>query len=130
LPLWRRPIWGSISANGRIDLSSPGLNAPAQRLRLLESLIAKPGGDAHRAHSVMAEDDEVLVGIEFLMSACRNIAHGHLDAAFNARRGELPWFPHINEAGLIIAEEGDCIGRRDLEIEHGSSLVPGRAFME
>ena len=74
--------------------------------------------------SVMAEDGEVLFGIEFLVSACGHVAHGHGDAGFDVGRGEFPWFAHIDEAGLVFAEESGCVGGGDFEFEHGSSLVP------
>jgi len=55
----------------------PGVNSAAQRLRLVESLLAQPIRDAHGAHSVMADDDDVLVWIEFLMSAGGHVSHGY-----------------------------------------------------
>ena len=80
----------SIACNLRIDFGGPGVDAAAQGLDAFESLIAEPGGDVEGALSVMAENREVLVGIEFLMSAGRDVAHGHEGAGFNVRGASIP----------------------------------------
>ena len=57
----------SIAWNLRIDFGDQASMPPRKRLHVFESLIAQPGGDIERSLSVMAENREVLFGIEFLM---------------------------------------------------------------
>src|SRR5712691_9148720 len=53
-------------------------DATTHRLYVFESLLAQPVGDTQGTHAVMAHHHDVLIGIEFLMRARRDIAHGHL----------------------------------------------------
>ena len=80
----------SVPKDRRIHFSGPGFDASAQRLRVLESLIAEPGSHIERSLSVVAENDEMLVGIEFLVSTARNVAHRHQQAALDAGCLNIP----------------------------------------
>ena len=91
---------------------------------MFETLIAEPLGHAEGPHAVVAEDDEVLVGVEFLIGAGGNVAHGHGDAAGDMGGLEFPWFAHIDEAGLVIAEKRCGVGGGDFVVEHEFSLEP------
>src|SRR5581483_11133637 len=70
----------------------------------------------------MAKDDEMLVGIELLMRAGGNVAHGDGEGAFDVGRGDLPRLANVDEPNLLVALERRRIGRGDLVVKHGSSL--------
>jgi len=63
----------------------------------LESLLAQPGRDVQRAHTVMADDNDVVVGIQFLVRAAGHVAHGHEFCALDARRLVLPRFADVEQ---------------------------------
>ena len=113
---------GLVTGDGWIDFSGPCVDAAAKGLGVFESLIAEPGGDVERTLSVVAEDDEVLVGIEFLIGARGDVAHGHEEAAIDAGYFKFPWFADIDEASLVFTEKSGRIGCRDFVVEHGYSL--------
>src|SRR5580692_8411099 len=46
----------SISRHAGIDLDRPGVDAAAQRLRLIKTLPAQPRGDIHRTDPVVTHD--------------------------------------------------------------------------
>lgn len=74
----------------------------------------------------MAEDSEVLFGVEFLVSTGGDIAHGHEGAGFDVCSGEFPRLPNVDEASLVFTDERGCVGWGNFEFEHEFSLV-GRA---
>jgi len=113
---------GLVTGDGWVDFSRPGVDAAAEGLGVFESLISEPGGDVEGTLSVVAEDDEVLVGIEFLMGARGDVTHGHEQAAGDAGCFKFPWFADIDEASLVFAEKSCRIGCRDFVVEHGYSL--------
>ncbi len=78
-----------------IDLPCPTIDSSAQRLHLLESLLPQPGGHIHRPHTVVANDNDMILRIEFLIETRRNIAHGDVFAAFQFGGFNLPWFAHV-----------------------------------
>lgn len=71
----------------------------------------------------MAEDGQVLIRIEFLVSAGSDIAHGHEGAGFDVGRGVLPGLADVDEAGLVFAEKRGGIGGGDFVFEHEYSLA-------
>lgn len=111
-----------VTGYGWVDFSGPGIDAAAEGLGVFESLIAEPGGDVEGTLSVVAENDEMLVRIEFLMGARGHVAHGHEQAAVDAGCFKFPWFADIDEASLVFAEERCRIGCRYFVVEHGYSL--------
>jgi hypothetical protein len=86
------------------------VDASGERLSVIEALIAEPHGYREGAHSVMAEDDDVGVGIEFLIGARGDFAHGHEERVGEAGSLELPGFADIEQDGrvglLALLDEG------------------------
>jgi len=80
----------------------------------------------------MAEDGDVLFGIEFLVSPRGDVAHGHESAGFDVGGGVFPELADIDEAGLVFAKKGDRVSGGDFEFEHVSSVVGGqsRSYMK
>ncbi len=85
---------------------------------MFEALVAQPCGYVEGALSVMAEDGDVFLGIKFLVGARGDIAHGHEGAGFDVGGGVFPGLADIDEAGLVFAEKGGCVGGRDFVFEH------------
>jgi len=71
----------------------------------------------------MAKNGDVLFGVELLVGAGRDIAHGHEGAGFDTGGRVFPRLADIDEVGLIFAEKGSRVGRGNLKFEHESSLV-------
>jgi len=53
---------------------------------------------------MMTEDNEMLIGIEFLMGPGRDVTHRHEDASLDTCSIEFPWLTHINQASSVFAE--------------------------
>ena len=70
----------------------------------------------------MADDDEPLVDIEFLMRAGRHLAHRDGQNAFDMRGGELPWLAHVHEPDALFAQDLRSFSGGDFVAQHGSSL--------
>ncbi len=89
---------------------------------MVESFLAKPSRDGQRALSEMANDDEMLVGVEFLICARGNIPHGHQKTPLDAGAGELPRLTDIQKPCLPVANQLSRLGGGNLVFEHGSSV--------
>jgi len=111
-----------VTCDGWVDFSGPGFDASAQRLGVLEPLIAEPCSHVERTLSVVAEDDQMLVRIEFLMGSRRDVTHGDEQAARNAGCLKFPWFADIDETSFAFSKQSRRIGRRNFVVEHGYSL--------
>ena len=96
---------GAGVRDGGVDFGRPGIDASAQRLRLLEALVAQPGGDVERTLTMMAQDHEALVGVELLVGARGDVAHGHQYTAGNARGLKFPRFAYVDEPRLAFAKK-------------------------
>jgi hypothetical protein len=68
---------GLVAGEGGVDGAGPGVNASGEGLDVLEALVAEPHGDAERTCPVVAEDDYLLIWIEFRVGAGGDLAHGH-----------------------------------------------------
>lgn len=66
----------------------------------------------------MAEDGEVFFGVEFLVSAGGDVAHGHGDAGIDVGGGVFPRFADIDEARLVFTEKSGGVGGGDFVFEH------------
>ena len=66
----------SVNWHASIDQPRPTINPSAQRLGVFKSLLPQPMRHVGRAHAVMADDDDMLLGIEFPVGASRDIGHG------------------------------------------------------
>src|SRR5438309_81976 len=73
-----------VAGNGRVDEAGPVVDAAGEGLGVVEALRAEPHGDGERTLAVVAEDDDVVVGIEFGEGARGDLAHGHEDGAREA----------------------------------------------
>jgi len=60
---------GSVAGDRGVDGAGPVVDAPGERLDLIESLVAEPEGDLEGANAVVAKDDDVSVGVKLLMDA-------------------------------------------------------------
>ena len=78
----------------------------------------------------MAEDSEVLFGVEFLVSTGRDIAHGHQGAGFDVCGGEFPRLPNVDEASLVFTDQRGRLGWGNFEFKHEFSLVGRGSRME
>ena len=92
---------GSVAGDGRVDGAGPGVDAAGEGLGLVEALLAQPHGDVEGAGSVVAEDDDVGVGVELLVGAGGDVAHGHEDGVGEVGGLELPGLADVEEDGGI-----------------------------
>src|SRR5580704_11206945 len=76
----------------------------------------------------MAHDDDVVVGVEFLVSARRNIAHRDMFCAFDARGFVFPCLANIEQSKCFAAllQRLDLPGR-DFEVHKCLSVETGLA---
>jgi hypothetical protein len=102
------------------------VDAAGEGLDVLKALVAEPHGDGEGALSVVAEDYDGLVGIEFLVSAAGDLAHGHEEGIGETGGLELPRLPDVQEqrcSGLVALLKVGLGG--DFGIEHGSRITTG-----
>ena len=101
-----------VAGEGGVDGAGPGVDASGEGLGVLEALIAQPHRDAEGAGTVMAEDDDRGVGIEFSVCAGGDIAHGNEDRVGEAGGLELPGLADVQQkrgVGLLAEfREGFC----------------------
>ena len=86
-----------VVGNLGIDQRRPSVDAALHRLGALESLSSQPRGYAHGADTMMAESDDVRLGIEFLVGAGRHFAHRHKNAALDVGGGLLPRLSDVEQ---------------------------------
>jgi hypothetical protein len=100
-----------VAGDGGVDGAGPGVDASGEGLGVVEALIAEPHGDGERTLSVMAEDDDGSVGIEFLMGAGGDFAHRHEKRVGQAGGLELPGYADVQqERGVgLLALMGECL---------------------
>ena len=81
--------------------------------------------------SVVAEDEDGFVGVEFGVGAGGDVAHGHEEGVFDVGGVELPLLADVDEDGRVgLLEEGGGGLGGDLGGKHGyriaSGAMPGR----
>jgi len=110
---------GSVAGDGGVDVARPVVDASGERLDVFEALVAEPHGDVEGASPVMAEDDNGLVGVEFLMGARGYFAHRHQEGVRQAGGIELPWFADVKEERSVRLTTlfKKCLGS-DFGVEH------------
>jgi hypothetical protein len=89
-----------------IDGSGPGVDASGERLGVIEALVAEPHGYAQRTGSVVADDDDGCIRVEFLVGAGCYFAHGHEEGIGQVGSLELPWLADVQEkrgVGLLTS---------------------------
>jgi hypothetical protein len=70
-------------------------------LSVVEALVAEPHGDGERALSVVADDDDGLVGVELGVGAGGDFAHGHEECVREAGELELDGFADVEQKGRV-----------------------------
>ncbi|RZU43319.1 hypothetical protein BDD14_4977 [Edaphobacter modestus] len=109
----------SVPRHGSVDGAGPMIDAAGKGLNVFKSLIPQPHGHRERASSMMAEHDDGLIRIKFLVCARGDIAHGHEDGSREVRGTKLPWFPNVQEDRWVrlLALLGKSLGG-DLRRKH------------
>jgi hypothetical protein len=108
-----------VAGNTGIDFAGPGFDAPGNRLRCIESLLAEPVGHAEGTRSVVAEDEQAVVRIEFLMGPRGYVAHRHEQAGVDFGSCIFPTLADINELGLTALQQEGCVLDLDFVVVHG-----------
>ena len=101
-----------------VDLTGPCIDTACDRLTCIESLLAQPVGHAERSDSVVAKDEQALIGVKFLMCARWNIAHRHEQATIDLCGCVFPWLANIDELRFAIPKQAGCILSSDFVIVH------------
>ncbi len=108
---------GSIFEGPTVDAAGHGLGG-------LHALMAEPIRDIEAAHTVMAEADDVVVGVEFLEIG-GNGAHGNEHGAFNVAEGVFVGFADVDEEEFIAPVKALFhFASGDFEIVH--AMLPER----
>lgn len=130
LPQFRNLRKWLVERDGLIDAAGPGVYAAGERLGVLEALVAEPHGDGKRTLSVMTEDDDGLVGIEFGVGAGGDVPHGHQERSGKAGGLGLPGLSDIEQngglGGIALLQIG--LGG-NLWIEHSAKDTSGVAVV-
>lgn len=87
----------SVAGDGGVDGAGPGVDTAGEGLGVVEALVAEPHGDGERALSVVAEDDDGPIRIEFGVGARGNLAHRHQKRVREAGDLELNRLADIEE---------------------------------
>ncbi len=119
----RRLFWGScrglsVAGEEGVGALGPGVDAAGDGLGAFEALLAEPVGDAEGAGAVVAEDEEAVVGVEFLVGAGGNLAHGDEGAALDVDGFPFPEFADVDDFGFAFVEQGFGVGGGDFVIVH------------
>ncbi len=108
---------GLVAGDCRVYAKGPCVDAASYRLGLVKALLTEPRGDRKGAISVVAKNQNEGVFIELLVGAGGDFVHGQMRAAFDARRGVLPGFTHVEEEWrLRRGEMGVKLVDRDFEV--------------
>jgi hypothetical protein len=103
----------------RIDRSCPAVDSPANGLSFIESLLSEPVGDAQRAYAVMANHNDMFLGIEFLMRPRWDISHWNIFAALDPCFFQLPRLANVHQGELLtVLEHSVDLSGADFEV-HG-----------
>jgi hypothetical protein len=99
--------FGLIAGDGGVDGAGPGVDAAGEGLGVLEALITQPHRDAEGTGSVMAEDDDWGVGVEFGVGARGDLTHGDEGGVGEVGGLVLPGLAHVQqEWGVGLLAEG------------------------
>jgi len=114
----------SVERDGWVDGAGPPIDAAGERLCVLEALLAEPEGDVEGAGAVVAEDDDGLVGVELLVGAGGQVAHGDEGGAGDAGGLRLPWLADVEKERRMGGLEllGDGVDG-DLWGKHGERIT-------
>ncbi len=67
---------------------------------------------------MMTEDEQPVVGVEFLVGAGRNLSHGDEQAALDAGGCVFPGLADVDEFGLASLKQGGGLLRLNFIAEH------------
>jgi hypothetical protein len=84
-----------VARDRGVDGAGPGIDSSGEGLGVLETLVAEPHSDVQRAGPVVAENDYLLIWIEFGMGAAGDVSHGHKERVGKAGGLELPGFTYV-----------------------------------
>jgi hypothetical protein len=115
-----------IARDAGVDFARPGFYAAGDGLRCVESLLAQPVGDAERTRAVMAQDEQAVVGVQFLVRARRYVAHRHQQAVFYMRGFVFPRLADIYQLDFAFFEEDLCVLDGDFIIVHVYRILLSR----
>jgi hypothetical protein len=90
-----------VEGHGGVDGAGPVVDAAGEGLGAFEALIAEPHSDREGAGAVVAENDDVGVGVEFRMGARGDIAHRHQDGIGQAGGLKFPRLANVEEDGRV-----------------------------
>lgn len=85
----------SVERNCWVDGAGPGVDAAGERLGMVEALGAEPHGDGEGALAVVAEDDDVAIGVEFGVGSGGDVSHGHQDGSRETGGLGFPRLAHV-----------------------------------
>jgi hypothetical protein len=91
----------SVTGDGGVDGCGPVVDAASEGLRVFEALLPEPHGDVEGARAVVAEDDDGLVGVELLVGAGGDVAHGHEGGAGDGGGLSLPGLADVEQKRRI-----------------------------
>ena len=111
---------GLVAGDGGVDAAGPSVDASGEGLDVVEALIAEPHGYAEGTGSVMAEDDDGGVGVELLVGAGGDFAHGHQERFGQVGGLVFPGLADVQQERSVglLAKLGEGLGR-DFWLEHG-----------
>ena len=102
-----------VTGDGGVNGAGPGVDASGEGLDVVEALVAQPHGYAERTGSVVAEDDDGGVGVEFVVGTGGDFAHGHQEGVGQMGGLELPGLAYVQQKrGVgLPAKFGERLGR-------------------
>ncbi len=91
---------------------------------MIEALLPEPHGDVEGASAVVAEDDDGLVGVELLVGAGGDVAHGHEGGAGDGGGLSLPGLADVEQKRRIGVFEAlsECVDG-DFRGEHENRIT-------
>ena len=113
-----------VARHGRVDGAGPGVYTAGEGLGVVEALLAEPHGDVEGAGTVVAEDDDGGVGVELVVGAAGDLAHGHEQGVGEVRRFVLPGLADVEDDGRVgLLAKGDEFLGRDLRGKHKDRIA-------
>jgi hypothetical protein len=93
-----------IAGDFWVDFGGPAIYAAGHGFCVSDTLCAEPIGYVQAAHSVVAVENDVLVGVQ-LLQIRGNRAHRNEFGAFNAALCVFPWLANVHEQEFVAAVE-------------------------
>ena len=90
-----------VARDGGVNHGGPVIDAAGEGLGVLETLLTEPHGDVERTGPVVAEDDDRLIGVEFLVGAGGDVPHRHGEGTGDGGGLELPGLADVEQKGWM-----------------------------